>query len=88
MCPDVLDHRGTCRDDIVSGSIRGFSMNRQQCVSFTRMFRTSKSLFFVLFCLFVCLFVCCFIPFVFRSNTDHLASISGQVDRILNCTCM
>ena len=42
VCPDVLDNRGTCTDNLLG--VSGFSSNRQQCVSFTRPFTTGTYL--------------------------------------------
>ena len=38
MCPDELDNRGTCTNDV--SDVSGFAFNREQCVSFTRSFTT------------------------------------------------
>ena len=38
MCPDTLDSRGTCANNVTVMS--GESLNRLQCVSFIRPFET------------------------------------------------
>ena len=40
VCPDVVDSRGTCTDDVKS--VSGFNANRVQQVSFSRPFTTGK----------------------------------------------
>ena len=40
VCPDDLDSRGTCNDDVKS--VSGFNVNRLQQVSFSRPFTTGK----------------------------------------------
>ena len=39
-CPDTLDSRGTCTNDVTE--VTGFVSNGQQCVSFVRPFSTSE----------------------------------------------
>ena len=38
VCPDTLDSRGTCADNVTV--VSGYSFNRKQCVSFIRPFET------------------------------------------------
>ena len=40
MCPDTVDSRGTCSNNVLG--VRGVTTSRQQCVSFSRPFTTGE----------------------------------------------
>ena len=50
MCPDTMDIRGTCSNDVFD--VSGKNLNRKQRVSFSRPFTTGKKIkhFFSFMC--------------------------------------